>query len=421
MASESSSHMTTIVLTPASEKLGCNNHTTWHAPVLATLCGARLEGFIIDKKTPPPAEIAKKDGEKVSNPDYEDWHAGDQQVFGYILASISKEILVHIATAKTVIEAWNILEEQFTSQTRASAISTHMELANTHKGTMTMVEYLSKMLDLGNDMASAGKPLDDEDLVQYILSGLDEDYDSMVNSVLARATPISVSELATQMLFFETHIILCNGNGGSGSSANFARRGGFGHGGPSRGSDRGRSGRGGRSSTPGCSDHAMNACGRGNNTMEIVYSARSASSMGTRQIVAGIGLKKITSPSLDTVQLLPPLLTRWIPTDMPTQELLTISLVSWTNLPCVTSIMSERRCTQSTVRVWRLVMLVSLLFTPHLENLNYLTFFMSHKQQKISCVFIISLWIIMSFFEIHPWFFFIKDQDTRNTLLRGRC
>jgi hypothetical protein len=107
---------------------------------------------------------------------------------------------------------------------------------------MTVVEYLSKMLDLGNDMSSAGKPLDDEDLVQYILSGLDEDYDSMVNSVLARATPISVSELATQMLFFETHISLCNGNGGSGSSANFARRGGFGHGGPSCDSDRGRSG-----------------------------------------------------------------------------------------------------------------------------------------------------------------------------------
>jgi hypothetical protein len=160
----------------------------------------------------------------------------------------------------------------------------------------------------------------------------------------------------------------------------------------------------------------MNARGRGNNNMETVYSARSASSMGTRQIVAGIGLKKITSPSLDTVQLLPPLLTRWIPTDMPTQELLTISLVSWTNLPCVTSIMSERRCTQPTVRVWRLVMLVSLLFTPHLENLNYLTFFMSHKQQKISCVFIISLWIIMSFlkFTIGSSLSRIRTQGTHS-------
>jgi hypothetical protein len=25
------------------------------------------------------------------------------------------------------------------------------------------------------------------------------------------------------------------------------------------------------------------------------------------------------------------------------------------------------------------------------------------------------------FFEIHPWFFFIKDRDTRARLLKGRC
>jgi hypothetical protein len=31
------------------------------------------------------------------------------------------------------------------------------------------------MQSLGNDMATTGHPLDDEDLVQYILAGLDED------------------------------------------------------------------------------------------------------------------------------------------------------------------------------------------------------------------------------------------------------
>jgi hypothetical protein len=35
-------------------------------------------------------------------------------------------------------------------------------------------------------MAVAGRPLDDEDMVQYILAGLDEDYNSVVNSVLTQ-------------------------------------------------------------------------------------------------------------------------------------------------------------------------------------------------------------------------------------------
>jgi hypothetical protein len=52
------------------------------------------------------------------------------------------------------------------------------------------------MQGLDNDMATARKPLDDEDLVQYILVGLDEDYNCVVNSVLSHPQPIIVSKLA---------------------------------------------------------------------------------------------------------------------------------------------------------------------------------------------------------------------------------
>jgi hypothetical protein len=126
--------------------------------------------------------------------------------------------------------------------------------------------------------------------------------------------------------------------------------------------------------------------------METIYSARSASSMGTQWIAVGTGMKRIRSSSLDTVLLLLLVLTRWIPIGMPTQEQPTISQVSWTNLLYVTSIMVVRRCAQPTVQIWRrLAILASLLFTPHLESLNYVTSFMSEKQQKASCLFIIFL------------------------------
>jgi hypothetical protein len=96
-----------------------------------------------------------------------------------------------------------------------------MALANTHKGSLSVAEYLAKMQSLGNDMSATGKPLDDEDLVQYILAGLDEDYDSVVNSVLTHPQAITVSELTSQMLAFESRIDLHSGS--SGSSANFAK------------------------------------------------------------------------------------------------------------------------------------------------------------------------------------------------------
>jgi hypothetical protein len=44
-------------------------------------------------------------------------------------------------------------------------------------------------------MASAGKKLDDEELIFYILTGLDFEYNGVVSSIAARVEPINLGEL----------------------------------------------------------------------------------------------------------------------------------------------------------------------------------------------------------------------------------
>jgi hypothetical protein len=111
-----------------------------------------------------------------------------------------------------------------------------MALATTQKGTSTAAEYVSKMKSLADDMASAGKKLDDEELISYILAGLDYEYNSLVSSIAARVEPITFGELYSQLLAFETRLHLQGTAGQSLSSANSATRGpgGFsrGRGGP---------------------------------------------------------------------------------------------------------------------------------------------------------------------------------------------
>jgi hypothetical protein len=139
--SSSSGIATTVVLQSVAEKLGRNNHNAWRAQVLATLCGAQLDTFISGKKTMPEAEGEVKQGDQkvmIANPEYEVWLAADQQVPGFILAFVSKEIFVHTPTTKIVAEALKILEEQFSSQTRARAISTCMALATSRKGSLSV-------------------------------------------------------------------------------------------------------------------------------------------------------------------------------------------------------------------------------------------------------------------------------------------
>jgi hypothetical protein len=62
---------------------------------------------------------------------------------------------------------------------------------------------VGKLKSLADEMAYAGKRLDDEDLVGYILASLDSDFDLMILIVATYAEPISVSELYGQLVYHE--------------------------------------------------------------------------------------------------------------------------------------------------------------------------------------------------------------------------
>jgi hypothetical protein len=52
-----------------------------------------------------------------------------------------------------------------------------MALSTTMKGNLTIALYVGKLKSLADEMVSAWKKLDDEDLVGYILAGLNSDFD----------------------------------------------------------------------------------------------------------------------------------------------------------------------------------------------------------------------------------------------------
>jgi hypothetical protein len=165
--------MMAATLMPVSKKLTRNNHILWRAQVLAVLRGAQLAGFL-DGTTKAPAEkirVAKKfvkeegEAEEASNPAFELWKEQEQQVLSYLLTSVSHDVLVQIATLPSMADVWKHIESAFASQSHARVINTRMALATTQKGSLTMAKYISKMKLLADDMASAGKKLDDEDFI----------------------------------------------------------------------------------------------------------------------------------------------------------------------------------------------------------------------------------------------------------------
>ena len=48
---------------------------------------------------------------------------------------------------------------------------------------------------IAHDLASMGKPLDHEDLIDRVLDGLDSSYDLFIEQINSRDSPISFEEL----------------------------------------------------------------------------------------------------------------------------------------------------------------------------------------------------------------------------------
>jgi hypothetical protein len=92
---------------------------------------------------------------------------------------------------------------------------------------------LNTIKSLADEMATAGKPLENEDVISYVLAGLnDETYIGFVAAITAlikAEKTISLSDVYTQLVSYEARLEDQNPAGGD-MSVNAATRGGHGGG-----------------------------------------------------------------------------------------------------------------------------------------------------------------------------------------------
>jgi hypothetical protein len=144
---------------------------------------------------------------------------------------MSRDTLLQVSVCKTTAEVWAFLEATFSSIKKACTVNTRIALSTTRKGNLSISKYVGKMCAFADDMASSGKPLDDEDLVSYILVGLDEEYNSVVTTLVARSDTVSLAEAYAQLLHYKQWQNLLHDESNEHHSTNLANRG--------RGSQRG--------------------------------------------------------------------------------------------------------------------------------------------------------------------------------------
>ena len=83
------------------------------------------------------------------------------------------------------------------------------------------------MRALSDELAAAGKPIGEDELISFIIAGLDIEYQPIISALDVRVDPVSTDELFGMISNFDQRVELFQGTGPGAfkSSANTAYRG----------------------------------------------------------------------------------------------------------------------------------------------------------------------------------------------------
>lgn len=105
------------------------------------------------------------------------------------------------------------------------------QLANVRKKEDESIgDYFNKVKCLTDTLVSISKPLLDEEVISYVLVGLDIEYDSLVTSITTRPDELSLNELYAHMVNHEMCLhynnVAFQALGGSANLASIDNKGG---------------------------------------------------------------------------------------------------------------------------------------------------------------------------------------------------
>uniref|UniRef100_A0A803NKH8 GAG-pre-integrase domain-containing protein n=1 Tax=Cannabis sativa TaxID=3483 RepID=A0A803NKH8_CANSA len=115
-------------------------------------------------------------------------------------------MLGHVINCQSSHEIWTTFAQLFATRFRARLLQLRNLLQTTKKGSLSIEEYILKMKQHADQLATIGQPIHDEDLVLYILGGLGTEYEAVVINLTSRTEPLTLQEVQLMLQSQEMRI-----------------------------------------------------------------------------------------------------------------------------------------------------------------------------------------------------------------------
>ncbi|KAA8538352.1 hypothetical protein F0562_027825 [Nyssa sinensis] len=220
----SSSPFTAQNLAPLiSIKLDHTNYLLWVSELTPVLRSLDLFGIVDGSELCPPKFILESEGKEPTtiNAGFTLWQPKDQYLLSWLNATLSETVLSSVYGLTTSRQVWTLLASRFASQSKSRVAYLKRQLQTLRQGTQPCSQFLQTAKSLADQLAIVGKPVDDDDLISYLISGLNPSFHAFITSYsfATRQTSLSFDEFQTELLNYE---MMVNSHNSAPDSAHLA-------------------------------------------------------------------------------------------------------------------------------------------------------------------------------------------------------
>ncbi|KAF5473053.1 hypothetical protein F2P56_009698 [Juglans regia] len=177
-----------------SIKLDETNYLAWTAQFKPILKSHNLLGFIDGSNLCPAVFVDDNAAKNESvNPAYTSWQSRDQLLLSWIISSISPALVASLYGLDSSFLAWQSLVACFASQSKFRISHLKRQLQNLQQGFLTCASYLAEAKFLADQLSAVGKPVDDDDLISFIIGGLNPTFTQFITSYSFHTREASMS------------------------------------------------------------------------------------------------------------------------------------------------------------------------------------------------------------------------------------
>lgn len=187
-------------------KLEGENNLTWLYQILPIIRTNDLMGFVDGSEVCPPQFLSKEDGKNILNPEFTFWNKKDQFLLSWINTTLAEKVLSTVYGLNTSRLVWASLAKRFASDSKSRISHIKRQLQSLRQGSKTCSEYLQTAKQWADQLAAIGKPIEDDDLIHFLISGLNPTFNAFVTtfSLITRDNSFSFDDFQHELLNHET-------------------------------------------------------------------------------------------------------------------------------------------------------------------------------------------------------------------------